>query len=81
MTACLNTSPSSYCVQSRELTSLKQRLLIAKQHAIAVSQNKDASIHARVVSVQIVRMLEEEIMRKEEVLDRILIEYGRDRYI
>lgn len=75
------TSPSTYCVRVRELSSLKHRLIIAKQHAVAISQNKDASIHARVVSVQIVRMLEEEIRRRQDMLNDILEEYSHYRYI
>lgn len=70
---------NSYCAHAKDLQNLKNRLVIAKQHAIAISNNEQSTMHARVISMQIVRHLEFEIDRKEKILDDILDGYTFDR--
>lgn len=79
--ACLSQpqNQSSYCTHAKDLQNLKNRLVIAKQHAVAINNNENSTMHARVISVQIVRHIELEIERKEKILDDILDGYTFDR--
>lgn len=72
---------SPYCLHVRELQVLRNRLVIAKQHVVNIHKNSYATVHTRTISLQIVRMLEEEIARKEKVIEVIMSEYNRDHHI
>lgn len=73
--ACAN----SYCALSKDVQVLRSRLVIAKQHAVVINNDDKSTIHARVISMQIVRHIEAEIERKEQMLIDICDGYTFDR--
>lgn len=78
--ACANASPANaYCIHTKELQLLKNRLVIAKQHAVFINSDKTTTMHARTISLQIVRLLEDDIARKEKLLADLLKEYAADQ--
>lgn len=61
--ACAN-----QCPHTRELNTLKNRLVLAKHHVLVVSNNPKSTNHTRIISMQIVSLIELEIERKERMI-------------